>query len=381
MPAAAALNLGLLPGAALDHPIGRKLALIPCAALGASGVLLAIDDQSWMPRIGVLLLVPLFVWHASRDVRLHLLPFLRAVLFLALLATWHTEGLEQSLLFTAALVSGFFAVSGLTLERRPISPLPWASLAASVPVLALAICYARVTEFQPRIDRAGFAALLAAALTGTTARALRDDARQRAGVHATGAVAALALGCAMFLRDEWLTIAVSLFLPALAWITAQVELPALRRVALAVAAVVLFRLLLTGTVLDLASDGRARGERPAARLWGAGNCPRACRRHVPPRRRRCHCWCARSWQCRIPHCPGRAGGAPQLRPSRRARRTRDRFSGGRSACQLARCGVSGHASHRRTTGTSNAAYGLEGSGRAGTDRRHPVAGGKSRGHR
>lgn len=250
VPAAAALNLGLLPGAALDHSIGRKLALVPCAALGASGVLLAIDDQSWMPRIGVLLLAPLFVWHASRDVRLSLLPFVGAVLFLALLATWQTAGSQQSLLFTAALVSGFFAVSGLALERRPISPLPWASLAASVPVLALAICYACLTEFQPRIDWAGFAALLAAGLTGTTTRALRDDARQRAGVHATGAVAALALGCAMFLREEWLTVAVSLFLPALAWITAQVELPALRRVALAVAAIVLVRLLLNWYVLD-----------------------------------------------------------------------------------------------------------------------------------
>ncbi|HTI81228.1 MAG TPA: DUF2339 domain-containing protein [Acetobacteraceae bacterium] len=250
VPAAAALNLGLLPDAALDHPIGRKLAFIPCAALGAAGLLLAIADQSWMPRIGVLLLAPLFVWHASREARLSLLQFLGAALFLALLATWRTEESEQSVLFTAALMSGFFAVSGLTLERRPVSPLPWASLAASIPVLALAICYTRITEFQPRIDWAGFAALLAAGLTGTTARALRDDARQRAGVHAAGAVAALALGCAMFLRDEWLTVAMSLFLPALAWIAAQVDLPPLRRVALTVATVVLVRLLLNWYVLD-----------------------------------------------------------------------------------------------------------------------------------
>lgn len=250
VPAAAALNLGLLPGAALDHPIGRKLAFIPCAALGAAGLLLAIADQSWMPRIGVLLLAPLSVWHASRELRLQWLPFLGAALFLALLGTWRAEGSEQSVLFTAALVSGFFSVSGLTLERRPISPLPWASLVASVPVLALAICYARVAEFQPRIDWTGFATLLAAGLTGTTARALRNDARQCAGVHAAGAVAALALGCAMFLREEWLTVAVSLFLPALGWVATRVDLPGLRRVAFAVAAVVLIRLLLNWYVLD-----------------------------------------------------------------------------------------------------------------------------------
>ena len=54
----------------------------------------------------------------------------------------------------------------------------------------------------------------------------------------------------MLLREHWLTLAVSLFLPALAWVAAQVELPALRRVALAVAGVVLARLLLNGYVLD-----------------------------------------------------------------------------------------------------------------------------------
>jgi uncharacterized membrane protein len=82
---------------------------------------------------------------------------------------------------------------------------------------------------------------------------LRDAAglgRERAGIYAAGAVAALALGFAMLLRDQWLTLAVSLFLPALAWVAAQVDLPGLRRVALAVAVVVLVRLLLNGYVLD-----------------------------------------------------------------------------------------------------------------------------------
>ena len=223
---------------------------MPCAALGAAGSFLAIDDQTWLPRIGLLLLAPILVWHAVHEARLRLLPFLAAALFLLLLATWDTAGSEQSLLLTAALMAGFFAASGLAFEQRPDAPISWASLTASVPVLALAICYARVTEFQPRIDWTGFAILLAAGLIGATTRALRDDARQRAGVHAAGAIAALALGCGMFLRDQWLTVAVSLFLPALAWVAAQIDLPALRRVALAVATIVLIRLLLNWYVLD-----------------------------------------------------------------------------------------------------------------------------------
>ena len=266
VPAAAALNLGLLPGEALDHPIGRRLAWVPCAVLGAAGLLIAVDNQGWTARIAVLLFVPLTIWHAARETRLRLLPFLAALLFLLLLAGWSVEirvwpdiaippgawtpAVVQELLATAALIAGCFAAAGIWFERRPSRPLPWASLAASVPVLALAVCYARVAEFQPRTGWAVFAVLLAVGLTATTAAALREASRERAGIHAAGAVAALALGCAMLLRDQWLTLAVSLFLPALAWIAAQVDLPALRRVALAIAGIVLIRLLLNWYVLD-----------------------------------------------------------------------------------------------------------------------------------
>jgi uncharacterized membrane protein len=269
VPAAAALNLGLLPGVALDQPIGRRLAWIPCAVLGATGLLLALLDQGWPARIGVLLFMPLTVWQGARDHRLRLLPFLSALLFLLLLAGWSVEIREwpdvsippgawtpevvQTLLATAAFIAGCFAVSGLWFERRTTYPLPWASLTASVPVLTLLLCYARVAEFRLGISWAVFAVLLAIGLIGAAAAALREQqesSRDRAGIHAAGVVAALALGCAMLLQDHWLTLAVSLFLPALAWVAAQVTLPALRQVALAVAVVVLTRLLLNGYVLD-----------------------------------------------------------------------------------------------------------------------------------
>ncbi len=362
VPAAAALNLGLLPGAALDHRIGRKLAFIPCASLGAAGLLLAIVDQSWMPRIGILLLAPLFVWYASREVRLRLLPFVATILFLGLLATWQTDGSARALLLTAALVSGFFAVSGLTFERRAAHPLPWASLTASVPVLALAICYVRVTEFQSRIDWAAFTVLLAAALIGSTARALRDDAQQRAGVHAAGAVAALALGCAMFLREEWLTVAVSLLLPALGWIATQVDLPELRRVALAAATVVLVRLLLNWYVLDYGF-----GQWPVVNdLMLAYGLPTIAFAVAAVLFRRggddTTVGVLEAGSAAFFQRPGRAGGTPQFRAARRPRRRRDRFPRSRAACQLARRCVSCHAADRRTTATPDAARGLESTG-------------------
>ena len=262
-PAAAMLNLTLLPREALDQPIGRRLAWVPCAALGAAGLLLAMLDQGWDTRIAVLLFVPLTIWRAAREDRLRLLPFLAAVLFLLMLAGWSVEmralpGIAvppavQDLLATAAFVSGCFAASGLWFERRSRGPLAWASLAASVPVLTLAICYARVAEFRPRAGWAAFAVLLAAGLTAAAALSKREQSTDRqaaAGAYAAGAVAVLALGCAMLLRDQWLTIAISLFLPALAWVAAKADLPALRRVGLAVAACVVVRLLLNWYVLD-----------------------------------------------------------------------------------------------------------------------------------
>ena len=95
--------------------------------------------------------------------------------------------------------------------------------------------------------------LLAAGLTAAAAMSKREQSADRqaaAGAYAAGVAAALALGCAMLLREQWLTIAISLFLPALAWIAAKTDLPSLRRVGLVVAAFVVARLLLNWYVLD-----------------------------------------------------------------------------------------------------------------------------------
>jgi uncharacterized membrane protein len=228
----------------------------------------------------VLLLTPVTIAKAVREPHLRMLPFVAAALFLLLLAGWSidirelpdftppqdrwTPSVVRALMETAAFMAGCFAASGLWFERKAAYPLAWSSLTASVPVLTLAVCYARVAEFSPRLDWAVFALLLAAGLTGAAPAALREqgrwvaadaEGRAHAGVHAAGAVAALALGCAMLLREHWLTLAVSLFLPALAWIEAKADLPPLRKVALAVAAVVLSRLLLNWYVVGYVFGG------------------------------------------------------------------------------------------------------------------------------
>ncbi len=262
--AACALNLGLLPGPALDHPIGRRLAWVPCAALGFAGLLVALVSPGWDTRAGILLLAPLMIWHAWREPRLRFMPFLAALLFLLLVAGWEVRVTDwpdiaasperwvpqsvTEILATAAIMAGFFAASGLALWQRAPYPLPWASLTASVPVLTLAITYTRVTRFQTRFDWALAAFLLAAGLVATTAHAMRTS-RAVAGTLAAGAAAAISLGCAMVLSDHWLTVAIALLLPALAWIEEKADLPPLRLVARAVATVVLIRLMLNWHVV------------------------------------------------------------------------------------------------------------------------------------
>ena len=269
VPAAAALHLALLPPQALDHPVGRRLSWVPFAVLGLTGLLLEAVAGGAAPRAGVLLLCPLAVWKGWAEPRLDRLPWLSAAFFLAVLLLWalpdwqatgeaiSIEGVVQAvlpgawapavivpLLLTAAGMAAFQAVSGLLLETRAIRPMRWTALAAAVPVLTLLVTYAQVARFQRDAEWALTAAALAAGLTLAAWRARRADSPQRAGAHAAGAVAALALGCAMVLHDHWLTLAVALFLPPLAWIEARADLPPLRQVALVVATVVLVRLLL-----------------------------------------------------------------------------------------------------------------------------------------
>ncbi|MGI4954116.1 MAG: DUF2339 domain-containing protein [Janthinobacterium lividum] len=279
VPAAAGLSLLLLPGAALDHPVGRRLSWAPTLVLGLAGLLLAVATADSTARMGVLLLAPVTVSKGWAEPRLARLPQLAAGLMLLVLLTWalptwHTtgeaitvEGAVQAILpgawapeallpflETAAAMATWFAGAGLFLERRSPRPLPWAALPAAVPVLVLVVAYVQAGRFQSHAAWAAAAMLLAAGLTAAAALAQREGSLPRAGAHAAGVAAALALGAAILLSDAWLTLALALLLPALAWIEGVAGVP-LRRVALAVAGVVLVRLVLNPYVLGYEVGG------------------------------------------------------------------------------------------------------------------------------
>jgi uncharacterized membrane protein len=297
VPAAAALHLLLLPDAALRRKVGRRLAWVPFLALGLAGVAVSGEVDEMAVRVGVLLLAPLAVVAGARSAWLDRLPWLAALLFLFVLLMWAMpawqptgelitiEGAVQAflpgewapqvirpLLWTAAAMAGFFAAAGLVLERRARRPLRWAALVAAVPVLTLGVTYLQVARFQADPVWALGGAGLAAGLVAAAAAAMREGAKRRAGVHAAGAVAALCFGFAVVLEDQWLTLAVALMLPPLAWIEARADLRALRHVALVVAGLVIARLLLNWYVLDYVF-----GAAPVWNsLWLAYGVPAAC---------------------------------------------------------------------------------------------------------
>jgi uncharacterized membrane protein len=201
------------------------------------------------------------------------LPVAAALAVLAVLAAWHVpvmfdpavtdpvgallNPVRQPAFETFnGVAAGFallFAATGFAALRLGRQAGFWSGLSAAVPVLILFISYWRWTEFR---SDPGWAAIgLALAGLATFAAERRHLTPAALGAYASGAVAALSLALAMVLREAWLTAALSLQLPALAWISVRLNLPFLRWVALAVAAVVLARLLANPALLDYPLGG------------------------------------------------------------------------------------------------------------------------------
>lgn len=272
VPLAAGCFLFLLPREALGSALGRRLAHLPPALLAAALLPAAMLETDLAPAVGVLLLSPVAIAAGLRDARLARLPWIAAGLGLVLLLVWLVpewrptgepvtiEGAVQAIIpgawvpealtryLALALVFALLHLAaGLAVEPR--GGLAWAGLAAAVPVLTLLVAYARVRGFAADPGWGLAACGVAAVHVGAAARGMRAGDAGRGGLHAAGATAALALGVAMVLRDQWLTLAVALFLPPLAMIARRTGLEALRRVAVAVAAVVLVRLVLNRFVL------------------------------------------------------------------------------------------------------------------------------------
>ncbi len=154
---------------------------------------------------------------------------------------WHLVlGFGFALLFAGA---GFLAQGR---SAQPLVPMLWSAAAVFVPVAVLVALYYRIAGFDRSIPFASVALLLAALAAAATEslhrRAPRPGLAGSGAIFATGAVAGLALALTMGLDKGWLTIALALMVPGIAWIAQQRPLPALRVLAAVVTVLVLARI-------------------------------------------------------------------------------------------------------------------------------------------
>ena len=162
---------------------------------------------------------------------------------------WHLAlGAAFALLFGAA---GYLAQRR---ARQPIVAMIWSACAVCVPLAILAALYYRIARFEPSIPFAAAALLLSALYALATERldrrAPRPGLAEAAALFATGAVAALALALTMMLEKGWLTIALALMVPGIAWVADKRPLPALRVLAAMVGVLVMVRIAREPRIVD-----------------------------------------------------------------------------------------------------------------------------------
>lgn len=147
-----------------------------------------------------------------------------------------------------------FGLAGAIAMRGSARMALWASLAAWVPVALLVIAYAMLepptTSLVWPAVALGLAAVLVGGATVVAGHRHRPGGELALAAFAAGSVAALSLGATMLLREAWLTVALAMQVPVLAWLERRLDLRSLRAVLLLVALAVLVRLAANPAILD-----------------------------------------------------------------------------------------------------------------------------------
>lgn len=183
------------------------------------------------------------------------------------------DGLHAHVLLGTALalmfgLPGYLAQGRL---RHPYAAMIWAGMAVLTPLLMLIALYYGITGFVRSIPFAGLALLLAA-LFGTSAewldrRTLAPGGAAATAIFAAGAIAALALTLTFALERGWLTVALALMVPGVAYVADKRPLPMLRQLCIALTLLVLARILWDPRIV-----GHDVGKTPILNwlLWGYG---------------------------------------------------------------------------------------------------------------
>jgi len=161
-------------------------------------------------------------------------------------------------LWWAAGFSIVMAVGGFIVATIGKKPLYWLALSIITPLGLLIIAYLTYHASFP--DRNwSFAALLlagAALLASVLShrRAPSPQATLSLGLYATAVIAGISLTMVFVLKDAWLTVALALQLPAIAWISNLLKLDILRKIAMVIAAAIFARLALNPFMAAYAND-------------------------------------------------------------------------------------------------------------------------------
>lgn len=131
-------------------------------------------------------------------------------------------------------------------SERAGLPILWAACAVAAPIAILVALYYRIYAFERSLPFAGIALLLAAlcaVATGMlTQRPPRPGLAAATALFAVGTIAALALTLTLALEKGWLTIALALMVPGIAYVFERRPLPLLRWLDAGIAVLVLLRI-------------------------------------------------------------------------------------------------------------------------------------------
>lgn len=151
---------------------------------------------------------------------------------------------------------GAYGLAGFAALWGAGRPALWAAVSVATPLLLMAAAYWRVAALATDLFWSAAALGLAGLFLAAAARAgSRREAPGMAGVlgiYAGAVTAAISLALAMALRDAWLSVALALELPALAWIYRRLPIEALRAIAGIVAVVLCARLAFNPDVFHYA---------------------------------------------------------------------------------------------------------------------------------
>jgi uncharacterized membrane protein len=223
------------------------------------------------------LLAAFSLFQGRRTTSLAALPALAALAAVVTLAAWHLPQfvpgpeplivLEQgpvahprapivppellSFVLVSAGFAALFGLAGYTFARGARRPGAWGLLSGGTPLALLIVCYWRVEDFAVALPWAVASLALAALAVLAAARCERagPPLRGALGAYAVTAVGAITLAATMELREAWLTVALAVQLPAIAWIDRRLKLRPLHVAAAVLAGIIIVRLVFIQTLL------------------------------------------------------------------------------------------------------------------------------------